>query len=179
MADREPDPPPPNPPHNERKPNILIIGSLNIDLTTTVDRIPEAGETMHAVSFNTNSGGKGANQAVAVGRGSRSKPASSLTIDEGTGLASTFGLASTYSLRAEEVDGGVGEVNVAMLGAVGNDIYGSQLVEDLKASGVDTANIRKIEGTPTGTAVIIVDQSSGENRIMLVAGANDEMDIAS
>jgi len=41
---------------------ITIIGSLNMDLVTTTDRMPAGGETMHAISFYTGPGGKGGNR---------------------------------------------------------------------------------------------------------------------
>ncbi len=47
---------------------IYIVGSLNMDLTIRAPRIPEAGETISGEGFMTNSGGKGANQAVAAAK---------------------------------------------------------------------------------------------------------------
>jgi ribokinase len=50
-----------------RKP-IVVVGSINLDLVATADRVPLPGETLTGKSFNTFHGGKGANQAVGVGR---------------------------------------------------------------------------------------------------------------
>jgi len=50
-----------------RKP-IVVVGSLNMDLVTQVERIPVKGETLSGSDFQTHPGGKGANQAVAVAR---------------------------------------------------------------------------------------------------------------
>lgn len=47
---------------------ILVVGSINLDLVSTVDRIPTPGETLLGTSFATIPGGKGANQAVAAAR---------------------------------------------------------------------------------------------------------------
>ena len=47
---------------------ILVIGSLNMDLVTTTDRVPIIGETIYGTGFHTYPGGKGANQAVACAR---------------------------------------------------------------------------------------------------------------
>jgi len=47
---------------------ITVVGSLNIDLISTVDRFPKPGETLIGSEFRTSFGGKGANQAVAAAR---------------------------------------------------------------------------------------------------------------
>jgi ribokinase len=48
--------------------NILVIGSLNIDLVTRVPHLPQPGETIASRKFQKNPGGKGANQAVAAAK---------------------------------------------------------------------------------------------------------------
>lgn len=47
---------------------IVVVGSLNMDLVTRVDRFPQPGETLHGHSSFRAAGGKGANQAVAAGK---------------------------------------------------------------------------------------------------------------
>src|SRR5215471_20117597 len=47
---------------------IVVVGSINMDLVSHTDHIPKAGETVLGESFEMHSGGKGANQAVAVAR---------------------------------------------------------------------------------------------------------------
>ena len=47
---------------------ITVIGSINLDLIATVDRLPAPGETVLGDGFNTAPGGKGANQALAAVR---------------------------------------------------------------------------------------------------------------
>src|SRR5579864_2488 len=47
---------------------IVVVGSINLDLVASTQRIPIAGETVAGVSFRTFPGGKGANQAVAAAR---------------------------------------------------------------------------------------------------------------
>lgn len=48
--------------------NIVIVGSLNIDLVTNSKRFPDEGETIIGGDFEKYPGGKGANQAVAAAR---------------------------------------------------------------------------------------------------------------
>jgi ribokinase len=45
-----------------------IIGSLNMDMVTRMERFPVPGETLPGLSFSVFPGGKGANQAVALAR---------------------------------------------------------------------------------------------------------------
>lgn len=48
---------------------ITVLGSINVDLFVTVDRLPRPGETVIGHDFVTAEGGKGANQALAAQRG--------------------------------------------------------------------------------------------------------------
>jgi ribokinase len=47
---------------------VCVVGSVNTDLTFTVDRLPQPGETVLASALASFPGGKGANQAVAAAR---------------------------------------------------------------------------------------------------------------
>lgn len=130
------------------KPLIRVIGSLNIDFVTLTPRVPGPGETLSATSMTVHAGGKGANQAVACGKAAFTSPTTQ-------------------------------DVAVEMLGAVGarDPYYASLLKPTLEKSGVSTAGVREIEGVQTGTATIIVDEgANGENRILVVGGANARVD---
>lgn len=48
--------------------SVIVLGSMNVDLTTKVIAAPKDGETISALSFKKNPGGKGANQAIAIKR---------------------------------------------------------------------------------------------------------------
>ncbi|MET1412159.1 ribokinase [Roseibium sp. HPY-6] len=47
---------------------IAVVGSVNVDLVSYLDRWPEVGETVAVRETNSSLGGKGANQAVASAR---------------------------------------------------------------------------------------------------------------
>lgn len=51
-----------------KTPIITVVGSINMDLVTLTDKVPQMGETLIGTKFQTNPGGKGANQAVAAAR---------------------------------------------------------------------------------------------------------------
>lgn len=63
---------------------------------------------------------------------------------------------------------------VRMVGNIGSDSFGKELKGALVDSGVETTHISTIEGKSSGVAVILVE-SDGENRILITAGANEDL----
>lgn len=59
----------------------------------------------------------------------------------------------------------------AMLGALGDDDFGRARRSDLDADGIDTASVARSETAPSGVALIVVEEASGQNRIAYVPGA--------
>ena len=59
-----------------------------------------------------------------------------------------------------------------MVGALGDDAYGKDAIKALIRNSVGTSCIWRAESESTGTAVILVDEGTGENRIVLNPGAN-------
>ena len=47
---------------------VIVVGSVNVDLVITAERLPAAGETVSGGRFARHQGGKGGNQAVAAAR---------------------------------------------------------------------------------------------------------------
>ena len=60
---------------------------------------------------------------------------------------------------------------VAMVGAVGDDDFGADALDELGAEGVDVTSVRRLAGVATGVALIVVD-GSGDNQIAVASGAN-------
>ena len=113
--------------------SVVVLGGINMDLVSMMERFPQAGESVVGSRFLTYPGGKGANQAVAAARmGART----------------------------------------AMVGRVGDDLFGPQLVASLEASGIDVSGISVSPGVSSGIAVIDID-GSAQNRIIQILGAND------
>jgi ribokinase len=63
---------------------------------------------------------------------------------------------------------------VHMIGAVGDDVFGQALLDNLASAGVQTAAVTRVSG-PSGVAPILV-ADSGENSIVVVSGANGKVD---
>ena len=61
--------------------------------------------------------------------------------------------------------------HVAMVGRVGTDVFGSQLLDSLTENGVDVSAVGYAAGTSSGIAVINIDDSA-QNRIIQILGAN-------
>lgn len=62
---------------------------------------------------------------------------------------------------------------IYMGGAVGDDGFGAQLLDNLRSFGVDVGAVRTVENCATGIAVIVV--IDGDNRIILDGGANNRV----
>ena len=105
------------------KPNAIVFGSINMDLVVRTPQLPVPGETLLGHEFFTTSGGKGANQAVALAR--------------------------------------LG-VPTKMVGRVGGDSFGNELVNSLQTSGVQTEDVLVDQAVNSGIAAIAVDDP-GEN----------------
>jgi len=114
---------------------------------TVTPRVPLGGETLTATSFSTGFGGKGANQAVACARLCRQSDATNDSIS----------------------------LQVSMVGAVGADAFGRDFLDHLNGEGIDVAEVQQVKDEKTGTAVILVEESTGENRILLATGANHKI----
>ena len=118
-----------------KRPTVTVLGSLNMDISVTVPRLPGPGATVVGSAARFTPGGKGANQAVAAAR-------------LGAG--------------------------VRMVGCVGDDDFGRQLLTALRTEGIDADTVRITPGVPTGLAMIAVD-AHGENLIVVAPGANHQV----
>jgi ribokinase len=64
--------------------------------------------------------------------------------------------------------------DVFMVARVGSDLFGPATIENFKKLGIDTTHVKQVEGLSTGVAPIFVDPH-GQNRILVVKGANDAL----
>ena len=63
---------------------------------------------------------------------------------------------------------------VSLIGKVGNDVFGDELLENLNRETVDTSMVVRHEG-PSGVAFIYVFEETSENHIIVISGSNKEV----
>ncbi|MER0237847.1 ribokinase [Fulvimarina sp. MAC8] len=83
--------------------NVLVFGSLNMDLVCRVEQIARPGETVLGPSYEQLPGGKGANQAVAAARAAAGSTSVRMI---GAVGKDDFGTAIVANLEANQIDAG-------------------------------------------------------------------------
>ena len=63
---------------------------------------------------------------------------------------------------------------VAMVARVGEDLFGPATIANFESQGIDASHVRIVAGASSGVAPIFVE-SNGQNRIIVVKGANDRL----
>jgi ribokinase len=64
--------------------------------------------------------------------------------------------------------------DVVMVAKVGNDLFGEATVKNFTSLGIDATHVRIVDGVSSGVAPIFVEPN-GQNRIIVVKGANDTL----
>lgn len=101
--------------------DLVVVGSLNADITARVHRFPSPGETLPATALTVRAGGKGANQAAAAARlGARTAMVGRVGDDEHAdmllGALRTEGVDTAHTVRDERVTTGTALITVAESG---------------------------------------------------------------
>ncbi|MBK7476401.1 MAG: ribokinase [Haliscomenobacter sp.] len=97
---------------------------------------------------------------------SKSLPGPGETIMGGTFFMNAGGKGANQAVAAARLGG-----DVLFVAKVGNDIFGKQSIETLKKENINTDFVFIDEKTPSGTALIMVNEE-GENCIVVAPGAN-------
>ena len=63
---------------------------------------------------------------------------------------------------------------VSLIGKVGNDVFGDELLESLNSEQVHTSMVERHEG-PSGVAFIYVFEETSENQIIVISGSNEQV----
>jgi ribokinase len=64
--------------------------------------------------------------------------------------------------------------DVLMLAKVGRDLFGQATIDNFASFGIDTQHVKIVDDAPTGAAPIFVEPN-GQNRIIVIKGANDRL----
>ncbi|WUK45767.1 PfkB family carbohydrate kinase [Nocardioides sp. NBC_00368] len=104
--------------------DLVVVGSVNVDLTALVDRLPGAGETVGGGQLRRDIGGKGANQAVAASRlGARVRMVGAVGSDaDGAAALETIRTAGVDVTAVRAVDAPTGTALIAVDAAGENQI---------------------------------------------------------
>src|SRR4051812_44180129 len=135
--------------------SVVVVGSINADLVVTVDRLPAAGETVIGGGLAPPRRGTGAQPAAAAAPGFARR---------GGGKGANQAVAAARA-----------GARVRFVGAVGDDDFGAAALEELEREGVDVGGVARLDGEPTGVALIAVDRE-GRNQIAVASGANARVD---
>lgn len=90
----------------------------------------------------------------------------------GKDFRTTFGGKGANQAVASARLGG----QVSMVGTVGEDIFGLELVHNLAENGIDTKNVERVTHLPSGSAHITI--VAGDNAIIYIPGANNAFEIS-
>ncbi|NLB98798.1 ribokinase [Jeotgalibaca porci] len=90
----------------------------------------------------------------------------------GNDFQTTFGGKGANQAVASARLGG----DVSMVGTVGTDVFGSQLIQNLADNGIVTDNVERVTEKPSGSAHITI--ADGDNSIVYIPGANNEITVA-
>ncbi len=64
--------------------------------------------------------------------------------------------------------------DVFMVARVGSDLFGPATIENFRQQGIDATHVKQVTGLSSGVAPIFVEPN-GQNRILVVKGANDSL----
>jgi ribokinase len=128
--------------------NITVIGSLVMDLSLRVPQLVQPGGVVHGHDLQVACGGRGANQACAASRLSGQLPLSS---------------------QGREPGGGV-----ALIGVVGQDLFGDAMLASLQAEGVDTHAVSRRADGASGCFIVATDPQ-GQTELLVANGANGSL----
>ncbi len=88
------------------------------------------------------------------------------TVLGGTFFTARGGKGANQAVAAARAGG-----SVAMIACLGDDAFGDDTLAALTAEGIAVDAVRRVAGTPSGVALILVDER-GENCIAVASGAN-------
>ncbi len=132
---------------------VIVVGSVNVDLVVTVERLPGPGETVTGGHYEQHHGGKGANAAVAaarlgaevsfigaVGRDTFGEEARAALAAEGIDLAGLFTLDESTGVALILVDRD-GENSIAVAGGANAALDSVEVRRALKRLAIGPGDV--------------------------------------
>ena len=133
---------------------VLVLGSLNVDLVTSVERHPRPGETVLGDGLSRLAGGKGANQAVAArAAGVEVTMVGCVGADAG-GAAYRKRLAER-GIDSEHVRTASGEPTGIALIAVSDDAENAIIVVPGANAALDDREVEAVESLTVGDVLLL------------------------
>jgi len=165
-------------------PSVLVVGSINVDLTVHAERLPAPGETVAGGRLERTGGGKGANQAVAAAR------AGAAVVLAGAVGDDELGAEALAELRAEGIDvsavarlGGVatgvalivvdraGDNQIAVASGANHAVSAAHVCAAPGAGGAVSRDVRAAPGPDEAASPADVRAAPGADEAMFSAGA--------
>lgn len=146
---------------------ISVLGGLDYDLIMLANRIPDSGESLPAIQYLEALGGKGANAAIATCRACRKQPTLPTNAQK---PATPVDEARSDTLSAKS-DSDSPQIEVKMVGAVGDDNYGQRFYGELARNGIDVSGIVTVPNCQTSICFVMVEDYTRENRCLFTLGA--------
>jgi len=159
------------------KKKVIVVGSINVDLTIKTRRLPRPGETIIGGRFTKGAGGKGANQAIAAVRAGAdvsfiARVGNDLYGQEMVTHLNTEGVGTRYIVHDEETATGMAFILV--------DEHGENSI--IVASGANARlcplDIEKVQDEIVSAGVLLVQLESpldAVQRAIHLAGRSDAL----
>lgn len=153
---------------------VIVVGSVNVDLTATGSPVPSAGETRTGRDFAMGLGGKGANQAVAAARagaptqlvgGVGTDAFARVTLDAlraaGVGLDQLLEVDGATGIAHIRVDSASGENSIFVIPGANAQLTPERAVASLRALAPRASVVLLQLEVPLDTVVAVADAAGG------------------
>lgn len=141
--------------------DVLVVGSVNEDRVTFVQRFPRPGETVSALAARRGLGGKGANQAVAAVRAGASVRLAARVGDDGAAVDAVSALRAS-GVIVDAVEGKQGQITGSASIAVDADGENWVIVDPGANACLTAVDVDKLFGAHGAASVVL---SQGETPV--------------
>lgn len=160
--------------------DIVVVGSINMDLVANVKEIPKKGETCLGFGFSQLPGGKGANQAVAAARLGASVAMVGRLGDDGFGddlfetlVADNVGVNHVFRTKDETSGMAIitveesGENNIVVIPGANSKLTESDIDQAMDAITASKVVVAQLE-TPLSTVKYALEKAKALNKFTIL-----------